>query len=59
MFKVKSVKITKKEWWPLVVRVDGGECKLNRHYIVDGVNKKDKVRIEDLRRRVVVRKKIK
>ena len=24
-FEVKSVKITK-EWWTLVVRVDGGEC---------------------------------
>ena len=63
MFEVKSAKITKKHWWTLVVRVDGGECKLivtenKRQHIVDGVNRKDKWRIEELRRRVVVRKKL-
>ena len=44
--------------------MDGGEGKLNvtkykRQHIMNGVNKKDKVRIEELRRRVVVRKKYK
>ena len=64
MFEVKSVKITKKGWWTLVVCVYGGDCKVNvtenmRPHIEDGMNKKDKGRIEELRRRVVDRKKIK